>query len=116
MKKKAYDMLKLKRRIFEMRIAKKKNPIWKLTEAQVEYLENIGYPVTGYLYCIKTRTFPRVKELNELLKEIHYSKQKRNKNMIFKKLSEKQRKLLDEHEVSYRIYKYEIHLNRYDKL
>ena len=104
----------LKNQLFEMRRAKKKNPIWKLTDSQVEYVEKLGFTTTGYLYCIKTRTFPNVKQLNCLLKDIHYAKLKQGKRVIYRTLNQKQMRLLDEHDVYYDVYKYEIHLNQYD--
>ena len=108
------NLSELKNQLFEMKRAKKKNPIWKLTDSQVEYVEKLGFKVTGYLYCIKTRTFPNVKELNCLLKDIHYTRQKQRKKVIYRTLSEKQKRLLDEHEVYSDVYKYEIHLRQYD--
>ena len=110
MKKSQHDLSKLKHQLFQMRNAGKKNPIWKLGEEEVEYLVRVGFAVLPKIYRINTRTFENVKNMNGLLKDVHYSKVKSKKNVIFKKLNSRQVQMLKEYGVKVVPYKYEIQL------
>lgn len=111
MKAKQYQLSCLKKKLKE----KKKNRIkvleWKLSKEQKEYIENILHlRVEPYLYGIRTRTFKNISKLNyNILKDIHYSK-KRGKNFEVRKLSTKEKEVLDEYGIYYNPVKYKIYL------
>lgn len=111
MKAKQYQLNCLKKQLKE----KKKNRIkvleWKLSKEQKEYIENVLHlRVEPYLYGIRTRTFKNISKLNyNILKDIHYSK-KRGKNFEVRKLSTKEKEVLDEYGIYYNPVKYKIYL------
>ena len=111
MKAKQYQLSCLKKKLKE----KKKNRIkvleWKLSKEQKEYIENVLHlRVEPYLYGIRTRTFKNISKLNyNILKDIHYSK-KRGKNFEVRKLSTKEKEVLDEYGIYYNPVKYKIYL------
>ena len=111
MKAKQYQLNCLKKQLKE----KKKNRIkvleWKLSKEQKEYIENVLHlRVEPYLYGIRTRTFKNISKLNyNILKDIHYSK-KRGKNFEVRKLSIKEKEVLDEYGIYYNPVKYKIYL------
>lgn len=108
MKKDAYENSKLKYQLLDKKRRGVKEVIWKLAPGQVKFVEEkLGFEVVPYLYEIKTKTFYNVKELDRLLKDIHYS-WKRGKKVIVIKLNFKQKKILDEYGVKYVPYKYKI--------
>lgn len=108
MKKYAYEHSRLKYQLLDKQRRGVREVIWKLEPAQVEFIEQkFGFEVIPYLYEIKTRSFYNVKNVDNLLKDIHYLHKKGKKIMVFK-LNSKQRKLLDQFEVKYRPYKYRI--------
>ena len=103
-------MSKLKKQLLIKKEKRENNPCWKLSYEQKEFIEEVlGFEVTPVIYSIKTKPFKRVKDLNHLLKEIHYS-YKRGVFKIAKKLTPKDRNLLDEYGIKYGPFKYEIHL------
>ena len=107
---KDYKMSTLKHKLLKKRQMRAKNPCWKLSYEQIEYIENVlGFMVTPVIYNIRTRPFERVNNLNYLLRDIHYS-YKHGQRRLAKKLTAKDRKLLDTHGVKYNPLKYEIHL------
>ena len=112
MKKNNYELAKLKRTLFQMRNERKKNPIWKLSREQREFIEGIGFPVEGCIYEIKTKRIENMNGKNGLLKEIHFSYLK-HKNAIYKKLTRSQIKFLGVNGFRPKVYKYEIRLDKY---
>ena len=81
--------------------------IWKLSKEQVDFLEKY-YEIEPYRYYIKTKKFICINDIHDsLLKDIHYNNKHGNKEML-RKLSDKQKKLLDRYDVKYRPYKYRI--------
>ncbi len=111
MKAKQYQLSCLKKQLRE----KKKNRVkvleWKLTEEQKEYIENVLHlKVEPYLYRIRTRTFKNISKLNySILKDIHYMK-KRGKDFEVRRLSKKDKEILDEYGISYDPVRYKIYL------
>ena len=73
MKNKQYRDSKLKHTLFQMKQAKKRNPIWKLTPLQVSLIESWGFPVYPYLYRISTKPIHDVKNKCGLLKQVHFT-------------------------------------------
>jgi len=69
----------------------------------------LGYNSIPYIYRISTRVIPREARTSALLKEIHFSK-KQGKNRLFKKLNSHDKKLLEEHGISFVPLKYKIML------
>ncbi len=108
MKNNAYRNSKLKKQLEARRIRGCKEVIWSLRDEQKNFVEQF-YPVEKWLYKIKTRYFHNVKDLNPLLKTLHYEK-KRGKEFIVCKLKHNELKLLDSHGIKYYPIKYKIHL------
>ena len=80
---------------------------WKLSEEQLKFFSNF-YEIEPYLYSIRTKQLNQVSKCKyKLLKEIHYSN-KKVKIQIERKLSEKQRALLDEYGITYKPLKFKI--------
>lgn len=115
MKDRCYKQAQLKHQLFQMRNAKKRNPIWKLTYDQVEYIQKIGFPVVPRIYRIRTKAIFGVKNKPGILKEIHYSHVKDRKKYLYKTLSKKNMDLLEQHMVAFDEYKYEVLLDQYVK-
>lgn len=113
MKDRCYKQAQMKHQLFQMRNAKKRNPIWRLTYDQVDYIQRIGFPVVPRLYRITTKMIWDVKNQPGILKEIHYSHVKEHKRHLYMSLSKKQRELLRRHMVAFEEYKYEVLLNEY---
>ena len=110
MKKSAYENSKLKYQLINKKRNGVKELIWKLTPNQVEFVEEkFGFEVKPYLYEVKTRTFYNVRNLDNILKDIHYSC-KRSKKVIVLKLNSKEKKVLKEFRIGYRPYKHKIKL------
>ena len=110
MKKSAYENSKLKHQLLEKKRRGVKEVIWKLNHAQKKFIEEcLKFPIEVYLYEVKTKPFYNVKQLDKLLKDIHFCN-KRGKKIAVYKLSESQRNLLDEFGVKYKAYKYKIKL------
>lgn len=114
MKKEQHNFSRIKHQLFQLRNTGKKNPVWKLNTEQVAYVEKLGFQVIPRVYKISTKSFVNIKNKNGLLKEIHYSKVRYHKNVIFKELNPRQIKMLQENEVKYAAYKYEIVLRPTD--
>ena len=112
MKNKDYKNKKLKEDLRRCKASGKKYLDWKLSYSQVEYIQELGYVVEPYLYEITTKTFFRLHDINEsIIKEIHY-KSKAGKRTYARKLNCKDKKVLKEYGVYYRVCKYRIYLNK----
>ena len=111
MKTKQYQLSCLKKQLKENKERRVKVLEWKLTKEQKEYIEKVLHlKVEPYLYKIRTRTFKNISELNyNILKDIHYTK-KRGKNFDVRKLSPKEKEILDEYNIYYNPIKYKIYL------
>lgn len=111
MKTKQYQLSYLKKELKEKKERRVKVLEWKLTKEQKEYIENVLHlRVEPYLYGIRTKTFKNISKLNcSILKDIHYSK-KRGKNFEVRKLSAKEKEILDEYGICYNPIKYKIYL------
>jgi len=84
--------------------------VWELAASTKEVIEQ-KYYVEPYLYSIKTRTFPNIRQINsKLLKELHYMC-KRGKQYEVRPLTSNEMELLDARGIKYRIKKYKIYLN-----
>lgn len=107
----AYENSKLKHQLLERKRRGYKELIWKLNPKQRKFIEQtLGFNVEPYLFNVKTRTFSRIRELDPLLKEIHFKNKRGIKNCVFR-LNIKQRELLDEYGIKFTPYKYRIKLN-----
>ena len=113
MKNKQYRDSKLKHTLFQMKQAKKRNPIWKLTPLQVSLIESWGFPVYPYLYRISAKSIHDVKNKCGLLKQVHFTCVKDRKKYFMGTLTEREKLLLREHKVYFEPIKYEIDLQGY---
>lgn len=110
MKRDAYENSRLKHQLLDKKRNGVREVIWKLNPYQIEFIENtLGFSAEPYLYTVKTRPFYNIRELDSLLKEIHYKNKRGIRECVFK-LNPKQRKLLDEFGVKYAPCKYKIKL------
>ena len=81
----AYENSKLKHQLLERKRRGYKELIWKLNPEQRRFIEQtLGFNVEPYLFNVKTRTFSRIRELDPLLKEIHYKNKRGIKNCVFR--------------------------------
>lgn len=111
MEKSAYCDLEFKNKLLEKKRRGVKEIIWKLNPSQVDFIEEkLNFQVEPYLYEIRTKTFCNVRNLDNLLKDMHY-KNKKGKRTMVTKLSLYQREMLDVLEIKYRPYKYKIKMN-----
>ena len=110
MKKRNFEQSRTKKKLLEERWKGKKFLVWKLTIAQKQDVEELGYMVEPSIYQIETRTFHNVRNLpSTLLKDLHYAK-KRDKRYLARPLKQNQIELLKEYGVKYRVLKYKIYL------
>lgn len=109
LKKKQYENSKLKRQLIIKKECGVKELHWRLTRQQMEYVEQLGYRIEPFLYCVRTKKFYNLKDLHPLLKSIHY-KNKKGKDSVVIRLKSSEMKLLDEYGLSYYPYKYIIYL------
>jgi len=110
MKKRAYESSKLKYQLLNKKRNGVKEVIWKLSPSQVEFIQRkFGFYIEPYLYEVKTRTFCNIKNLDTLLKDLHY-KSKQGKKFTVIKLTRHQKDVLDTLGIKYKPYKYRIKL------
>lgn len=110
MKNKENQLSQMKYKLRELKERKVKIVIWKLTKEEKEYIENLGYEVSPYLYEIRTKTFRNLYEIQDTrIRDIHYSS-KQGKKTIVLKLKKKDMKVLEEFNVRFRPVKYKIRL------
>ena len=110
MKNRNYWQSRTKKKLLEERWKGKKFLVWKLTIAQKQDVEELGYITEPFIYQMETRTFYNVRNLpSTLLKDIHYAK-KRDKRYLARPLKQSEIELLKEYGVRYRILKYKIYL------
>jgi len=111
MKKSAYYNAKIKHQLKDRKERKIKFVVWKLHSEQLDFVMELGYRVEEYLYQIKTKQLRNLHSVkNKLLKEIHF-KNKKGTNFMVRELDESTKKLLEEHGIKYRPYKYKIYFN-----
>jgi len=102
---------RLKHQLADAKNRRKKQLIWKLTPEQVEFVRSLGYRVEEFLYQVKTKPLSNIHFVkSKLLKDIHYAN-KRGVSLSTFALDENKKKILDEHGIKYRPYKYKIFLN-----
>lgn len=102
-----YQMKSKLRKLKERRV---KIVIWKLTREEREYVENLGYEVTPYLYEIRTKTFKNLYEIKDSkIRDIHYYS-KQGKKTVVLRLKKKDMKVLEEFDVRFRPVKFKIRL------
>lgn len=112
MKNKENRISAIKHQLLEKKHNGVKEVIWKLTNLQREFVEtSLGFYTEEYLYRIQTKKFYNIKDLDNLLKKIHYLNKKGKKYTVLK-LTPYQKKLLNEYCVNYKPYKFRIVLNR----
>lgn len=89
---------------------RKKYVIWKLDDNMLEYIQRLGYQVEPWIYEIKTRKSASIRNAkSSIVKELHYANS-RGKRSIYCKLKVGEKHTLDEIGITYRPYKYKIHL------
>lgn len=85
--------------------------IWKLSKVQLEFYGRY-YEIEPFRYTITTRPFSQIHHIkNPLIKDVHYA-YKRGKKTLTKRLSEKDREVLDAYGVKYKVCQYHIVLNK----
>ena len=110
MKNEAYQYSRTKHELLKKRRRGVKEVIWHLEPGQREFVESrLGMPTEVYLYEIRTRTFNNIRNIDAILKKLHFSK-KDGKRVIVSKLKPEQLKVLDAYGIYYRPYKYKIKL------
>ena len=109
MKNKQFKLKQLKEKLRYRKEKGDKFVTWSLSKQALEYLIESGYRVEVELFQIKTRTFQNPKNINGILKDIHYTKKKGLKTLT-RKLKKDQIRALDEYGVKYYPLKYKIFL------
>lgn len=110
MKNDAYRCSKMKYQLSERKRKGIKYVDWKLNCQQIEFVKGLGYEIKVVLYEITTRTFKQIRNLDPILKCIHYKNKKGSKTTVLK-LTENQIKILADYGVKCRPYKYRIFLS-----
>lgn len=109
-KKEAYENSRTKYKLLEKKRRGVKEVIWRLRPEQRQFIESrLGMPTEIYLYEVRTRTFRNVRNVDKILKELHFLN-KRGKKVAILKLIPKQLEILDSYGIYYRPYKYKIKL------
>jgi len=110
MKKEDYQLCRLKHKLRKLKERRVKEVEWKLTKEEKQYIENLGYQVTPYLYEIRTKTFKDLSNIKYYkIREIHYSN-KRGKKTIVRRLQHNDMKMLEEFNVKFYPVKFKIQL------
>ena len=110
MKSKDYELSQLKYKLIKLKERRVKSVIWRLTNQQRDYIENLGYEVIPYLYEVKTKTFQNFSNINNCkLKELHYSNKKGKKTVVLM-LKHKDMKDFEAYSVKFRPIKFKIYL------
>ena len=79
-----------------------------LNDTQKRYLGNFKYQMVPWLYWIKTKEVINVSKVtSKLIKEVHAAR-KRGQKDLYKKLTPKDLKTLDEYGIEYSVCKYKI--------
>lgn len=107
MKNKQHDLRALKYQLEKRKDNGQRNVKWKLNRRQFEYItEVLGYEALPYLYIVKTKRFQsrELREKYHILKVLHYAADKRT--YLTMSLTEKNRKILEDHNVLCRVAKY----------
>lgn len=111
MRNKQYQLSKVRRTLKERERNGVPYVIWKLSPEQKEEVEKWWY-TEEYLYSIRTRQFPNIRDFSSnLLKDLHYAR-KRGKLMIVRKLKEPDKEVLEEQGIRYYPIKFKIYLRR----
>lgn len=110
MKNEENQLCQMKYKLRKLKERRVKIVIWKLTREEKEYIENLGYEVTPYLYEIRTKTFRNLYEIKDhRIRDIHYSSKKGKKTIVLK-LKNKDMRILEEFDVKFRPVKFKIRL------
>lgn len=105
MKNQQHKLSALKKKLRMLKEDGRKEVRWSLTKEQADYLIDQGYDISPEIYLIRTRRFNNSKNINSVLKDIHWSNLK-GKKEIARKLKTSEVKLLEEYEIKYRPVKY----------
>ena len=102
---KQHKLAELKFKLRNARDSGRKVLIWKMSEEQREYVENLGYKVVPYLYEIQTRAISGISH-NKLaiISKIHYAYTKGRRN-LYKILSKSDIEILKRYGIPYRRFK-----------
>lgn len=104
------QLYRTKNKLRELKERRVKVVTWKLTKTQKEYIEDLGYKVTPYLYEVRTKTLKNLHNVkNHTLKEIHYSSKKGKKTIVLK-LKQDDMEVLDEYHIKFYPVKFKIQL------
>ena len=110
MKTEEHRLSQMKHTLKRLKERRVKEVEWKLTREEREYIENLGYEVTPYLYEIRTKTFKDLASIQYYkIREIHYSN-KEGKKTIVRKLQHKDMKILEEYHIKFYPVKFKIRL------
>lgn len=110
MKRDAYENSRMKHQLLDKKRDGIREVIWKLNPQQVEIVERkLGFCVEPYLYEVNTRRFQNIRNLEKILKDIHFKNKQGKRRAVFK-LTDHQKAVLDEFGVKYRPFKYKIKL------
>ena len=108
MKNKQYANSRTKHQLAARKEKGQTSVVWRLTSDQLDYIKDVlGYQVQPFIYRITTKKIPRDCQTNSLLKEINYKKS-HGENRLIKKLSSRDRKMLEEHNIHFVPLKYKI--------
>lgn len=88
-----------------------KEVIWKLSNEQKEYVEQLGYTVIPWIYEITTKSIIGIRGVTEpMIRDVHYAG-KRGQKKLYRKLKKKELKTLEEYGVRCYPFKYKIILH-----
>lgn len=109
MKKKQYNLCKLKKEL-QLRKAKgRKYVTWDLSIEERDYILQLGYDISVELYSIETSKIINPNNINGILKDVHYA-HKKGKNTIVRNLKKDQLKILKKSGIRYYPIKYRVFL------
>lgn len=111
MKDREHRLSALKHQLAERKGNRQEYVIWALTEQQLEYVKNLGYPVIPWIYRIRTKQMsPFFRSNDSILRVLHFANKKK-KNTVFTRLKKGEKEVLDRAGIEYKPYKYKIILS-----